>query len=165
MDQQTLRETLNNAVCRVLEQTAFMFPEPADMLDGISFDDIKFVLTELSFSGDECGEVFLIVPDEFCAELSANMLGEDIDDADPKDKRIDALKEILNIIAGQLLTDIYGEKAMFNLTAPKVKDLPQDEFFSIIDKNEYACSISDEHPIIAIFTLEKESHEHKSIGS
>jgi chemotaxis protein CheY-P-specific phosphatase CheC len=164
MDQQRLREALGKAACRVFEQTAFIFPEPADMRDGVSFDGIDFVLTELSFSGDECGRMFLMVPDEICTELSANMLGEDINDAAPKEKRFDALKEILNIIAGQVLTELYGEKAVFNLTTPEVREPSQDEFFALIDKNEYMCNVVDEHPIVTIFALKKESHEHKSIG-
>jgi CheY-specific phosphatase CheX len=158
-----LKETLNTVACRVLEQTAFLFPEPADLQDGINFEEFDFIMSKISFSGDKVGEISLIVPSEFCVELSANMLGEDAD-GNESEKHKDALKETLNIITGQLLIELYGDKAVFNLTPPEVIDLSRDEFFSIISENDYALALSDELPVITIHKLKKESHERSSIS-
>ncbi len=165
MQNQTLKETLGSVICRVLEQAAFMFPEPADMEEGISFDEYEYNIARIAFEGDKSGEIILIVPVEFRAELAANMLGEEIEESDSKGKHADALREILNIIAGQLLTTLYGEKAIFNLMPPVVSELPQEEFFSLIEKNDYTCVISDEYPVISYCTLNEESNERSGISS
>ena len=142
-----------------------MFPEPADMEEGISFDKFEFNIARLAFKGDKSGEVTLIVPNEFCGELAANMLGEEIEKSDPKGKHADALREILNIIAGQLLTSLFGDKAVFNLMPPEVSELPKEEFFALIGENDYACSRSDDYPVISFCTLSEESHERSGIDS
>jgi len=165
MQELKIKETLNEVVCNVLEQTAFMFPEPADLKDGISFDEYDFNLAKVSFGGDRTGDVYLIVPTEFCSELAANMLGEDIEESDSGGKQNDALKEILNIIAGQLLTSLFGEKKIFSLSTPEVSELSKEEFFSLIEKNDYACSISDDYPVITFCTLEEEPHERLRINN
>lgn len=164
MKNQTPKEALGTVICRILEQTAFMFPEPVDMEDGISLDEYEYNIAKLAFDGDNSGEIILIVPVEFRAELAANMLGEDIEESDSKGKHADALREILNIIAGQFLTTLYGEKAIFNLKPPVVSELPQEEFFSLIEENDYTCVISDEYPVISYLTLTEESHERSGIS-
>ena len=165
MDKRMIRDTVNEVVCQVLEQTAFMFPEMPDPDEGMTFDGFEFVEARLSFSGDRSGEVMMIVPVDFCAELAENMLGEEIDEVDPESRSLDALKESLNIVAGQLLTRIFGDELIFNIGAPRAVELPQEKFFEIIGESEYACCVSDEYPIISLFNLEKSPNEHTSVGS
>jgi len=148
----------------VLEQGAFVFPEPADLQEGVNLHGFKFVRSKLFFSGVSSGEIIIMAPAELCMELSANMLGEDIDPACPKEKYMDALKEMLNIMAGQLLTSLYGETEVFNMTAPEVEELSKEEFFAFIANNEYALAVSDEYPIISVLNLNKNADEHKSFS-
>ena len=164
MAKQDFKELLNEVVCRVMEQMAFVFPEPADLSDGVAFDDIELLLTSLSFKGDKEGQVSLIVPVEFCMELSANLLGKDIAKAGTREEYGDAVKEILNIITGQLLIRLFGEEVMFNLTAPEIKDISGEEIFPLIENNVYSFSMADDHPIIATLTLAEKAHEHKGIN-
>ena len=165
MQEQAIKETLNDVVGHVLEQTAFMFPEPMDMQDGISFDEFDFILARLTFDGEKKGVIMFIVPKEFCIELAGNMLGEELNPDEPDGKDMDALKEILNIIAGRFLTEMFGEKAIFNLATPEVMEISRENFFSLITENEYACSMSDEYPLITIFSDKKEQYEHSGAGS
>ncbi len=159
---QNFKENLNKVVCDILERTAFLFPEPADLSNGITFDNYELVMATLSYRGDKEGDVTLIVPKELCMELASNLLGEDIDEDDPGEKPYDAVKEILNIIAGQLLIEIYGEKALFTLTSPKVRDLDKETFFSIIENQDYALAVADDYPIITIMKTREEVDEHQS---
>lgn len=165
MKDRKLEEILNAVTCRVLEQTAFMFPEPADMADGFAFGECDMMNATVKFNGDKEGTLSLIIPAELCQELSANMLGEDIDEADSDEKEMDAAREAVNMIAGQLLTELYGETAVFNLQPPETARLSSEEFFEAIEKKDYACSMADDHPIVTIFSLGKEKHEHQSTGS
>lgn len=164
MSHQNLKERLNRVTCKALEQAAFVFPEPADLQNGVNFHGFNFVRSKLTFSGVDSGEVMIMAPAELCMELSANMLGEDINPNCPKEKYMDALKETLNIMAGQLLTSLYGEKEVFDLTAPEAKEISKGDFFALIAKNDYALAVSDEYPIITILNLKKNADEHKSFS-
>ena len=158
------KKIINNTVGGVLEQTAFMFPEPADMVEGVSFEEFDFIIVSLDFTGDRSGSVKMIVPVEFCGELSANLLGEEIGDSDPGENNFDAAREMLNIVAGQLLVSIFGDKALFSLANLQAKSLDKEEIFGIIGETDYACSMVDDYPVITIFSLEGKIYEHKSIG-
>lgn len=165
MSSQNNKDLINSTVCNVLEHTAFLFPEVADLSEGIEFEDFDFVRVRLNISGDEDGEVMMMAPAEFCLELSANMLGEDIKKDESVEKHMDALKEALNIITGQLLTEIYGEKAVFDLSAPEAEVIEKEAFFELISKHDYSLVMSDEFPVITIFSVKKEANEHQSVGS
>lgn len=156
---------LNDVVCRVLEQTAFLFPEPGNLSDGISFDEHEFLSASLVFSGDRNGKVMLVLPVDMSLELAANLLGEDEEIDVTTEKHFDAAKEILNIIVGQLLTKLYGDKALFDLTPPNVRAISHEELFALIEQNEYALSVVDEYPIVALLNPTVKAHEHQSSGS
>ncbi len=165
MSNKKIMEIINETVQGVLEQTAFMFPEPADMASGVPFEDFEYVLVNLKFTGDKAGNIKMIIPVDFCAELSANLLGEDIGDVDPEENNFDSAKELLNIVSGRLLVDLYGDEALFSLTGLEVKKLDNDSFFSIIEGGEYHCCMVDDYPVITIFTLQEQIDECKSTSS
>lgn len=165
MGNKKIMDIINETVSGVLEQTAFMFPEPVDMASGVSFEDFEYVLVKLNYSGYKDGTVQMIIPVDFCAELSANLLGEEIGDVDPEENNFDSAKELLNIVSGQLLVDLYGNEALFSLIDLEVKKLEKDEFFSIIEDCEYHCCMVDDYPVITIFTSQEVADECKSINS
>jgi CheY-specific phosphatase CheX len=155
---------LNDVVCQVLEQTAFVFPDKAAKPDDVSFEEWDFVKAQLSFRGDRNGEVIMVVPIVFSGELAENMLGEDVDATDNDENRYDALNEIINIIAGQLLTRYFGDKRIFNLMPPKARELSREELNELIEKSDYSFCVSDGYPIISLFPLEERTHEHSRTG-
>lgn len=159
MIDQNRRESLSEIVVKVFEQTAFLFLEPADLAGGISFDDLELVHVQISFSGDAEGEVSIVMPLDMCRELSSNILGEDISGAD-RDKCLDAVKEMLNIITGQLLTKLFGYKALFNLSAPQVTELNREEFFSTIEQKDYSCHLAENSPVITTLMIKAGAYEH-----
>jgi len=165
MKKQILDEALNEVTSNVLEQTAFVFTEPADMSDGLDFGDFEMVMMTLQYSGDEHGTVSLVLPVEFCRELSENMLGVDAVDTDSDDMHLDSAKELVNMIAGQLMTQLFGETAVLNLSPPQIRTLPNEELQEEISKQSYVCNMVDDYPVITTLSLAKESHEHQGISS
>ena len=159
------KEALDEIVCQVMEQTAFVFPEPADLSEGVSLDELEMLIASLSFSGEKDGEVSLAASVDFCIELSANLLGREMDETSSREEYSDAAKEMLNIITGQLLTRIFGEEAVFNLTAPRIRNVSGDELFSMIERNVYSFNMADEHPVLVTLTLSEKAHEHQSSDS
>ena len=66
-------------------------------------------------------------------ELANNMLGLD-DDADITDaEQQDALKEILNVICGNVLPAIAGDQVEFNIEAPEILSQDDDSKLKEID--------------------------------
>lgn len=162
MEHRTLKETLDTVTCHVLEHAAFMFPEPADMSDGLPLGEFEMVAVTISFRGKKRGTLEMIAPVDFCEELASNMLGEDISETRSENKHHDAAKEIVNMIAGQLLLELYGKDALFNLAAPQIRQISKEELFAVIDQKEYACSLVDDYPVIVIFTEAQTTYEHQS---
>ena len=164
MSEQTIRDALNEVVARVFQQTAFMFPEPADMPEGMPAAGEAFIVVSLSFAGDRTGDISLMLPEVVCRELAANLLGEDITDDRLRETALDAAKETLNIIAGQLLIQMYGDKALFNLSAPEVKETAPADLIASAGTDAYACSMVDGRPILAALTPRTDVYEHTSTG-
>ena len=62
----------------------------------------------------------MTVSEGVLTELSANMLGVDDQDTD-REQRLDALKETINILCGNLLPALAGKEAVFDIGAPKIE--------------------------------------------
>ena len=79
------------------------------------------IVASISFDGPMEGVLFLAVSTGIVPELASNMLGLDVAEgpASP-DQEQDALKELLNVICGNLLPEIAGREAIFNVDAPAI---------------------------------------------
>lgn len=163
MNEPNERDILFDVVAQVFRQTAFLFPEPAEYPDGIPATEGTVYGISLAVSGDGKGDVSLFVTEALCRELAANVLGEDPNENDSLEKALDAAKETLNIIAGQYLLRAFGNKALFNLSAPQVIEVTPEQAAAVtgIDR---ACGTVDGHPLIAAAAVETGAHEHTRIG-
>ena len=109
------QEPLKRVVVDVLERFAFMFAESCDERHNAA--DGGYAV-ELTFSGQDCGALRIVANDVMCRELAVNVLGaDDIDDLDPSAPG-EALKELANIVLGQLVADLFGDQAVFALSIP-----------------------------------------------
>ena len=82
--------------------------------------------------------------------IARNLLGMDDDEDVSPIQRYDALKEILNMIAGNLLTSLFDEKLIFNLDVPYLLDQSITPDFA--DENTIILC-SEMIPIILSFTM------------
>ncbi|MBI5060042.1 chemotaxis protein CheX [candidate division KSB1 bacterium] len=113
-----LRQNLETVAERVFDAAAFLAAYPTADREPAPVDRVGATIT---FRGPRCGRLALYVERQMLDTLALNMLGEP-DDEDPEARRGDALKEILNMICGNLLTVCYGEAAVFNLSPPELLD-------------------------------------------
>jgi hypothetical protein len=119
MNKEQMVERIRNVVARVLEDASFVFSDElqADARPDLALWDAEGVA--LSFTGEKSG-VFRIWTDKaFAMLLAANMLGVDTSSPTAIEKGNDALKEMVNIIVGNALTELFGEVAVFNLGIPE----------------------------------------------
>jgi len=135
---QSYREFLGESLMEVLEQVAFLFPVPAetDKWNDLSINNGSTLCFGITFEGPVTGRIFLLISEMLTKEIAANMLGIDEEDPDVQQKSIDATKEILNILCGNLLPKIYGKEPVFHLCTPYIIDEFENEEIEIdsIDK-------------------------------
>lgn len=112
MDENT-RTRIGNVLFEVLEKQAFLFGDPGEEPDVDSVE--VYLAASVSFAGAAAGRVSLAVPAPMAAELASNILGCEPDDPAAEAASADACKEILNIVCGHILTELYGPAPVFDL--------------------------------------------------
>jgi CheY-specific phosphatase CheX len=117
MDKQ-LEKTLSVIAIETLEKLAFLFAFPA--VEAETGQPGPGVAASVSFSGSFSGTLIMKVSAEAFLELAVNMLGVDEDDETTLDQQNDALKETLNVICGNLLPAIAGNREVFNIGPPEI---------------------------------------------
>jgi CheY-specific phosphatase CheX len=136
------RRVVSGAFCSVLERMAFMFAEPMHTPSEPEPCSDSCTIVSMRFSGVLTGSLELALPQKVCTEIAANMLGEEPQDADAQDKQMDATRELLNVTCGQVLTDLAGERPMFELTVPESAPLsPERRTVLLGDQNSIVFSI------------------------
>jgi hypothetical protein len=150
MNKNTVFESIKNTAGTILEDSAYLFT--ASLEDG--FPDVATWQAQgiaLSYTDDDrhiSGEIHMWYPPEISTIAAANMLGVDETDEKALSKGDDALREILNILAGNLLTELYGEDVLFNLTVPYEIDQNQ-----LVDDeaSDYAVWLeTEDYPVLIV---------------
>jgi CheY-specific phosphatase CheX len=134
---ENLEQSVIEATMRVFETSTFMniypfeedlsgsdSPEMAAGMENPGPADLEQpnIAATMNFQGPQTGKLSLAVAQKVLTELAMNMLGEFEEGESPDEKGKDALKEILNMICGNLLTLWYGEDLVFNLSPPEILD-------------------------------------------
>ncbi len=141
------KQLLCDSFCEIAENLAFMFGELAEE-DEIADSPDACVSVEMGFVGPFTGTITMAVPVEMCAEITANVLGIDPDDDIVADKPWDALKELLNVTCGHVLTSLAGDEPIFDLTVPQVTQIDEAIWHRMRDEPGTAAFIVDENPVL-----------------
>lgn len=150
-------ELITESIVDIFEKVAFLFPLPVEELEDVCpEEDGQMICIGITFNGPSNGEFIISLPKELTKEISANMLGIDEDDPDVEQKSIDAAKEILNIVCGNMLPKIYGEEPIFYLSAPYILERLEGQINEI--KNYDITKIQmdvDDNIVTFIFAVEQ----------
>ena len=143
-DQQV--ETLATVLCDVLEASAFSFADPCEK-DELPEARGEILQAEITFRDDvQEGTIRLAAPAELAVTFSAEMLAldpEEVTDA----LSADALKELLNVICGQLLTSVWGEEPLFQLTVPRISSIDEEAWHKFCERTEALTLVVDDIPL------------------
>ena len=114
-----LEQAVVDAAVHVFETAAFMSIFPAT--GGAEGCDLTApdVAARMGFRGPSTGTLTLRVASTLLPMLAENMLGESEGD-DALEKGQDALRELLNMICGNVLTAWQGEELVFDLSPPEI---------------------------------------------
>ena len=146
------RERVSKIFCEVMEKFAFMFGELTPKEDLLQTPS-TYVRASMTFDGELAGRMTLIVPEALCAVIAANVLGIEPDDALVAARALDALKEILNITCGHVVTDLVGEQPVFELSIPVVSKLDEGEWPSSLENPDSLVFLFDDNPVLLQFTV------------
>ena len=124
--------TLTTVFSDVLANLAFMFTD-GDQTD--PSPEATWLETTIGYHGPATGRLRLQCTSEFGVLLAANLLGIDSKDEDAQLKTQDAVKEFMNIVCGQFVTEVHGTDDVFDLTIPATRTLGRmPDFLSCDDE-------------------------------
>lgn len=139
-------ETLTRVFTEVLEQLAFMFVETPDTTETPESEHL--VATSMAFRGPCSGKVTLAAPREMAPVLAANVLGLDPGEDLGIQASYDALKELLNVTCGNVLTAIAGDEPVFDLTVPEVMEFSSDAWTDLAEQPGTIYCLVDDFPVL-----------------
>ncbi len=146
------REVFTRVLEEVLEQLAFMFGEAVEK-DEMIVDGEKYLHVTMGFKGNKTGDVGIAIPSEMSVSLASNILGIDEGEEIALEKSVDALKELLNIVCGQLLTSAYGDEPVFDLTVPEVEEVGKENWEVFLERPDTVGMMVEDVPLIAHATF------------
>jgi len=115
---QAWKAALRRAICEVFENLCFMMPSPTDGSIPPDAGSLSRVVLAVDFGGAGRGTLHLTLPDTMIASVASSMLGED----GPLElsEQYEAACELANIVCGNVLPLIAGDRAVFDLQSPRV---------------------------------------------
>ena len=112
------KAALSQALLDVFESLCFMLPRPARESLPPEQAGLSRLVVAVDFRGAGTGTLHLTLPDSMVASVATAMLGED--EAPPLPEQYDAVCELANIVCGNALPRIVGDRAVFDLASPRV---------------------------------------------
>jgi CheY-specific phosphatase CheX len=118
-----MNKRLETILASVAEQTlaelAFLFSMPDD--EAARHVSSALVASSVEFSGPFSGIFALAVSANMLPAIASNMLGLDEGDTAPlPEQQRDALKELTNVVCGNLLPRVAGTQAVFKIEGPRI---------------------------------------------
>ena len=141
------RPMLSDVLCDVLEKMAFMFGDEANA-EVLPEPEEGYVQAHMTFTGPMAGSITMAVAGEMCPELAANILGAEADDDRALEKSRDALKELLNITCGQILTAIAGDEPVFDLSVPEASEMSPEDWNALASRPDTTAVLADDFPVL-----------------
>lgn len=138
-------QPMTDVFCRVMESLAFYFVDPVEAHQ-VNMDlDLQspYLHASMRFEGPHVGQINMYLPQSMMTTIWANMLGCDEEDEHSASQQKDAVCELLNVICGQVLTEIWGTGPIFDLRLPNITSIERDQVASIALQNESHCFIGD----------------------
>lgn len=146
-------DTLTRVFTEVLEQLAFMFVETPETTE--TPVSVNLVSTSMTFRGPCSGTVTLVAPREMAPVLAANVLGLDPGEDLGTQAAYDALKELLNVTCGNVLTAIAGDEPVFDLTVPQVAECSPDAWTELAEQPGTIHCLVEDFPVLLHLEIEE----------
>ena len=131
---------LGDVLGRVLEEAAFVFAEPGE--DGPAGGPL--LRAQLRYVGRHAGELSLVTTERFAATMAAAILGEEEGGAELTGDDRDALGEVLNMVAGVLAVELFGDDSRCALGLPAVERVAAETHRQALAAADAVATLVDE---------------------
>ncbi|MBX2851221.1 MAG: chemotaxis protein CheX [Phycisphaeraceae bacterium] len=148
-------EIIEQVATEVLEQLAFMFADPATP-DELPETITEAYVAQIGIRGAATGKLTVVAGHEICAELTANITGEEADEVSIE-SAVMAIGELTNVLCGQMLTQIAGTDPVFDLEPPAILDHPQDHWGALVNDPNAVALLVDDCPMVVLLELKMDS--------
>jgi CheY-specific phosphatase CheX len=116
---------LASTISNVIEELALMMVETPEQPMRVPSE----LAGHIEFAGSVHGRLSATSTEALGVSLASNLLGLPSDDPETREKALDAFGEMLNIITGNLVTELFGTQNAFSLSIPvcrRVEPAPTD---------------------------------------
>lgn len=145
-----MKQIIQTTIVELLESWAMMLVDCGDKETQVFELDQPLYIATLTFSGVVKGKYEILCKKSFGQLLVQNLLGED---SDVDDSQVfDALKEMTNVMSGNLLTTCFGNDAVFDLNRPEVRVASKEDMELFMTRHTFYF-IADDHPIAVTFDI------------
>ena len=140
---------------RVLEDWAMMLPEQVEP-EACPFDVTQPIyMAWVDVRGLINGALSIVTQKNFMDALACNLLGREPEEATDQSEEIDALSEMVNVLAGNYFTEAYGEGVVFDLINPNVNQIPPSELARIANRKIKYYFVADDCPVAVTFSVKE----------
>lgn len=141
------RQRIEEVFCEVLEKLAFVFGEPAGR-DELPAPEGDLFEARMSYAGPTKGALRLAVSEGLFREIAANLLGIDEEADEARELAIDALKEVLNVVCGHVLTTVAGDDALFELRPPEAAAMDTGAWQQLARDEATLAFVVEDSPVL-----------------
>ncbi len=138
-------------VKQVLERFAFMFSEIDDEARFVEVEG-PFLYASITFSGNRQAVISLTAQESLCKEMACNILGVEPSEIDAE-AGSDALKELANVVCGELIPALYGNKEVFDLTVPSAYRIDSGKWQELVADRDNMQLWVEDRPMLASLTI------------
>lgn len=140
---------------RVLEEWGMMLvdecPPPT-----LPFDSTAPIYKSwVTMHGVVDGTIEIVAQERFLTVLADNLLGSDSEVQHSLDECKDAFKEMGNVLAGNFLTEAYGDDTVFDLLYPHVAQISDEELRAFTSRKIVYGFVADEAPVAISFAIKE----------
>ncbi len=147
-------EACRQVSSRILEDWGMLLVDlSVEAKDQFNLDNTFYCATTSFNSKQEAtGSYSIMCQSELLKIIARNLLGNEEEIS--HDQQIDALKEMSNVLAGNLITAFYGDKPTFDLTPPTSFEMPSELAKVVLESNRTITVMAEGFPVAISFSLD-----------
>lgn len=147
-------EVLEEVAADTLNNWGMMFTEQSSStaISTTSTDLDGAYVSNLILNGPKECVLKVVASKDFAHNLCQNLTGESPDNYN-EDELKDCLREMTNIIGGKLITLVFGENVVYDLSNLSCKNIIQDDINSFLSEDISTCLLGDDSLVGLSFSL------------
>lgn len=150
---------LHRVFLKVLEDWALMLVDEGQLGYSAFDQDQPFFISHVDVHGAFSGTISIVAQRPFLETLTHNLLGSGDTEIYTEEEFCDAFKEMGNVLAGNFLTEAYGDDVSFDILDPRVKSISPAEFERLAHAPQSYVAMADDAPVCVTFEIGERRHD------